>query len=202
MEKCANEVVCREGDNANHAWLLLDGEVKLIRHTTTGHVLLVDILLAGELFGAVFYTEHPVQPATAMAVKPTRLLTFPISVFTTEQATNPALQSALLEDTCLKLCQSIALRGLGLEEVPVRIASILCRLSEKFGRIIPETRSTLAELAGTTTETAIRVTRDLAEDGVLRLGRGRIEVLDLTRLQSQSALTAPHQHRATINPKS
>ncbi len=189
--------ICREGETARNGWLITDGEIKLVRHTTKGQVLLVDILLTGELFGVVFYREQPVQPATAVAVKPTRALEFPLTILMDELQGNPALQTALLQDTCLKLCQSVAMRGLALEELPVRIATILCRLHEKFGRIIPETRATLAELAGTTTESAIRSTRELEAEGVLRLGRGVIEVLTLDQLHKRSALVAPHSHPST-----
>lgn len=192
--------ICREGHPAQYGWLIVKGEVKLVRHTTKGQVLLVDILLPGELFGVVFYRDQPVQPATAVAVKATRLLAFPLSILLDELDGNPTLQTALLQDTCLKLCQSVAMRGLALEELPVRMATILCRLHEKFGRIIPETRATLAELAGTTTESAIRATRELEEQGVLRLGRGVIEVVSLHQLHARSALAASHVHSGVMTP--
>jgi copper resistance protein B len=41
---------------------VLEGEVKLVRHTTRGQVLLVDITLSGEIFGAVVY-RFDVEPA-------------------------------------------------------------------------------------------------------------------------------------------
>jgi CRP/FNR family transcriptional regulator, nitrogen oxide reductase regulator len=188
------DAICQEGQPAQHGWLIVEGEVKLVRHTTRGQVLLVDILLRGELFGVVFYRNQPVQPAAAVALKRTRLLQFPLAILMEELEGNPALQTALLQDTCLKLCQSVAMRGLALEELPVRVATILCRLHEKFGPVIPETRSTLAELAGTTTESAIRITRELQAQGILRLERGVIEVLSLDRLHAKSAIVAPHAH--------
>src|SRR5688572_29319439 len=81
--------ICREGQPAQHGWLIVEGEVKLVRHTTKGQVLLVDILLPGELFGVVFYRDQPVQPAAAVAVKATRLLAFPLSILMDELHGNP-----------------------------------------------------------------------------------------------------------------
>lgn len=181
-EPQTGETICREWQRAKTAWLVLKGEVKLLRHTTKGQVLLVDLMLPGDLFGAVFYAGHPIHPVTAVAMKRAQTFAFPLDVLIDELKTNDLLQMALLEDTCVKLCQSIAMRGLGLEDVPVRIASILCRLQEKFGARIPETRAIIAELAGTTTESAIRITRGLEKEGVLRLRRGSIEILSLERL--------------------
>ena len=90
---------------------------------------------------------------------------------------NPPLQRMLLADTSQKLCQAIQMRGLSLEEARVRIAQVLLYLCEKFGQVIPETRATIAELAGTSIETAIRITNRLARRGILATSRGQVEIL-------------------------
>jgi CRP-like cAMP-binding protein len=69
------------------------------------------------------------------------------------------------------------MRGLSLEQARVRVAHQLLLLSEKFGPVIPQTRAVLAELAGTTVETAIRISNAMARDGVIVTRRGQIEVL-------------------------
>src|SRR5205823_4762193 len=88
----------------------------------------------------------------------------------------------LLADISQKLCQAIQMRGLGLEEARVRTAQGLLYLHEKFGRVIPETRATIAELAGTSVETAIRITNRLARQGILATGRGQVEIISLAGL--------------------
>ena len=97
---------------------------------------------------------------------------------------NPPLQKMLLADTSQKLCQALQMRGLWLEEARVRIAHLLLYLHEKFGRVIPETRATIAELAGTSVETAIRITNGLARRGILATRRGRVEILSLSGLRA------------------
>lgn len=191
----AGQTICREGEPARTAWLVLEGEVKLVRHTTRGQVLLVDITLSGEIFGAVVYRENPVQPATAITLKASRIMAFPFAVLIEEMSANSALQRALLEDACLKLCQSMALRSLALENLTVRIVTWLLRLHEKFGLVIPETRATLAELAGSTIESAIRVTRELQDKGLLRLDRGRIEIISVEKLREMAGTAIPHYDR-------
>lgn len=54
--------ICREGQPAQHGWLIVKGEVKLVRHTTKGQVLLVDILLPGNFSESCFTATNPFNP--------------------------------------------------------------------------------------------------------------------------------------------
>ena len=77
------------------------------------------------------------------------------------------------------------------EVAPIRIAQWLLLLHEKFGGIIPETRTTLAELAGTSVETAIRVTKELSRRHILRTKRGQIEICSLSALRACASGNSP-----------
>src|SRR6266567_4704446 len=157
--------------------MVLRGEVKLVTYSTKGAVLLIDIVLPNQLFGAVFHDHNPVYPCTAVAMKPTDLLSFRRKDLMEDLENNPPLQKILLADTSYKLCQALQIRGLWLEEARVRIAQYRLYLREPHPRGIRETRATLAELAGTNVETAIRITNRLARHGILATGRGRVEIL-------------------------
>jgi CRP/FNR family transcriptional regulator len=176
-------VICHQETPATRFWLVLRGQVKLVKYTTKGVALLIDLVLPEQLFGAVFYRHNPVYPCTALAMKPTELLSFRLKDLIDELEHNPPLQKMLLEDTCYRLCHAQRMRGLGLEEARVRVAHLLLYLYEKFGRVIPVTRATLAELAGTSVETAIRISNALARRGVLATRRGEIEIRSLADLQ-------------------
>jgi CRP-like cAMP-binding protein len=176
--------ICHQEAPVVRFWLALRGEVKLVKYTTRGVALLIDIILPNELFGTVFYHDNPVYPCTAVAMKRTELLSFRLKDLTDDLEDNPPLQRMLLADTCYKLCQAQHMRGLWLEEARVRIAHLLLYLHEKFGRVIPETRATVAELAGTSVETAIRITNALAQRGILATRRGQIEILSLAGLRT------------------
>lgn len=188
------DFIFHEGDEASYCWLVIQGEVKLIRHTTKGQLLLIDIIFPGEMFGMIFYMENPIYPASAVSMRKTHLFGIPLRILIEELRGNPELKGVVLEDTCRRLCQSIALRGLALEEVSIRIGTLILRFLEKFGTQIPITRTTLAELAGTTTETSIRVTRSMEKKGILKLRRGLITVTDLKGLQKVAGNTILHIH--------
>lgn len=177
-------VICHQETPAIRFWLVLRGEIKLVKYTTKGVALLIDLVLPNQLFGAVFYHHNPVYPCTALAMKPTELLSFRLKDLIDDLEDNPPLQRMLLADTCFKLCHAQRMRGLGLEEARVRVAHLLLYLYEKFGRVIPVTRATLAELAGTTVETAIRISNALARRGILATRRGEIEIRSLPDLQA------------------
>ena len=164
--------------------LVLSGEIKLVRYTTKAVALLIDIVLPNQLFGAVFHDDNPVYPCSAVAIRRAELLSFRLQDLIDELEENPPLLKILLADTCDELCRSQRIRGLWLEEARIRIAHLLLYLYQKFGRVIPETRATLAELAGTSVETATRVTTALARRGILATRRGQIEILSIPALQS------------------
>jgi len=75
--------------------------------------------------------------------------------------------------------------SMGAEE---RVVKQLRRLALEFRdgdtATLPITQEELASMAGTTRPTANRALQTLVSDGTVRLGRGRIDVADVTRLGS------------------
>jgi CRP/FNR family transcriptional regulator len=75
------------------------------------------------------------------------------------------------------------LRDLAAERVEQRLASVLLMLSLKLGKTLPFTRQEIADMAGTTTETAIRFMSRLREGKIVRSDRGKITILDEAKLR-------------------
>jgi CRP/FNR family transcriptional regulator len=75
------------------------------------------------------------------------------------------------------------LRDLAGERVEQRLASILLMLLAKLGSTLPFTRQEIADMVGTTTETAIRVMSILRDRGVIRSVRGKVVILDEQKLR-------------------
>ncbi len=177
-------VICHQEAAAVRFWLVLRGEVKMVKYTTNGAALLIELVLPNELFGTVFCGDKPVYPCSAVTMKHSELLAFRLKHLVADLENNSLLQKILLADTCSKLCHAQQMRGLWLEEARVRIAHLLLYLHETFGRVIPQTRATLAELAGTSVETAIRITNALSRHGILATSRGQMEILSLPGLRA------------------
>jgi CRP-like cAMP-binding protein len=60
---------------------------------------------------------------------------------------------------------------------------MLLMLSAKMGLIIPFTRQELSDMAGTTTETTIRILSQWKERGIISSVRGKITIADETKLK-------------------
>src|ERR1041385_7842014 len=83
--------------------MVLRGEVKLVTYSSNGAGLLIDIVLPNQLFGVVFHPHSPVYPCTAVALKPTELLSLRRKEFMDELEKNLPLQRMLLADTSEQL---------------------------------------------------------------------------------------------------
>jgi CRP/FNR family transcriptional regulator len=72
------------------------------------------------------------------------------------------------------------------EEVELRLVHSLCILASKLGTTLSLTRQELANFAGTTTETTIRVLSRLKTKGVIAgsANRGEIVITNLAKLQN------------------
>ena len=75
------------------------------------------------------------------------------------------------------------LKDLAGERVEQRLARTLLMLSFKLGSTLPFTRQEIADMAGTTTETAIRFMSRLKDGGIIRSTRGKIIILNETKLR-------------------
>lgn len=72
-----------------------------------------------------------------------------------------------------------------------RLIQTLYGLCQKFGNEIPVTHRELAGIAGTTVETSIRTLSPLRQQGIVKLARGRITVLDKARLRRLALSESP-----------
>jgi CRP/FNR family transcriptional regulator, nitrogen oxide reductase regulator len=179
-----DDVIYREAEPAKEVWAVVEGQVKVAKITSKGHELMIEIVLRHELFGAVFYAECPTYPCSAIAMEKTTVLHFPIAEMHRHMDKSARLQKAILADTCRRLCHAQHMRGLAVEDVPHRIGCSLLYLHDRFGDEIPHTRNTLAELAGTTVETALRITGELSRQGILETKRGSITILSREKLEA------------------
>ena len=178
----ANEVLYHEGEDATGVWIVVSGQIELVKLTARGHEFMMELAIPQDLFGAVFYTDCPRYPVTTVAMESSRVLHFPIREMHDLLSRNHRFMKEVLADTCIRLCHAQHMRGLAVEDVPKRVGGALVYLFEKFGSEIPESRVTLAKLAGTTVESAIRISRQLTEAEIMVTARGKIKVLSAKRL--------------------
>ncbi|GAF72743.1 unnamed protein product, partial [marine sediment metagenome] len=137
-----------------------------------------------EMFGEVAVFENKPYPASAQAVAETKVVGIRREDLLSFLANRPqvALKIINVLGGRLRDAQS-RLRDLAGERVEQRLASVLLMLSAKLGLTLPFTRQEIADMTGTTTETAIRVMSHLKDRGIIRSVRGKVIILNEEKLR-------------------
>ncbi len=183
------QVLFGEGEKADSLWVVRQGKVHIIKSGPAGREIVLEVVAAGELFGAVVAIEGRPYPATAVAVDNGSVLRVAATVVQDLCRRYPTLRNAIMEQITARLRNAHErLRSVALERVEQRLARTLLALApkigvEKGGRTqLSVTRQELADMVGTTVESAIRITSRWQTDGLISAARNHIELLDVARL--------------------
>jgi CRP-like cAMP-binding protein len=178
------EYIFWEEDAPDWFYIIAEGRVKVLKHASSGKEFIVAFFGTGEIFGEVAVFENKPYPASSQALTKTKVLGIKKDDLLAFLASRPqvALRIINVLGGRLRDAQSRLMDFAG-ERVEQRIARILLMLSSKLGSELPFTKQEIADMAGTTTETAIRVISRLKSAGIIRSGRGKMTVLDKTRLK-------------------
>ena len=181
------EFIFWDGDAPDSFYVLAEGKIKVLKHASSGKEFIIAFFGPGEMFGEVAVFENKPFPASAQAAEPTKVLAIRRERLLSFLAQRPevALRIIYVLGGRLRDAQG-RLRDIAGERVEQRIAGILLMLSARLGLTLPFTRQEIADMSGTTTETAIRVMSRLSKEGVVRSARGRTVIVDAERLRSLS----------------
>ncbi len=183
-----------EGDPADRLWVVASGQIKIIKHTSDGQENLLEVITPGEMFGGagLLLATHP---ATAVAMTALTTLSIERGPYLHLIRQYPDIALRIIDLLGQRLQAAMKMRALAVERVDVRLANILLKLCDKAGEPIgagtrinlPLSRQDLADMAGTTIETAIRVMSRFRKEGLVHTeSGGYIVVLDRDRLQRLS----------------
>ncbi len=181
------EVIFHEGRPSDSVWLTIEGRVHLLHHQAEGRVQATCVMTPGETFCCLPALDQGVYPATAVAATKARVLQVPHHLFQEIIKSSPGLLQKTLCVFTGRLRQVEAKGCMIHDPVERRVAQALLALRKKFGDSIPLTRQEIAELAGTTVETAIRTISRFQQEGWVRSSRGKVQLLQpdsLGRLSS------------------
>lgn len=178
------EAICREGDPGDTLFLLDRGHVAVRVTTPLGDTATMRVLGPGSQFGEIAVIESVPRSATVVALDAVETLSLHRDVIQTLRQSHPTVDRVLLSaslNEVVRLTSALA-EALYLQ-VPKRLARTLQRLLDVFpDGTIPLTQDDIAGLCGTTRQTANEVLQALVADGCITLSRGRITVVDATRL--------------------
>lgn len=185
------DVVFTEGDAADRLYLVASGHVKICRATPGGEELILCVFGAGDPLGAVAVYEGKPFPASAIALEPTVCLGIDREAYFDLLERSPTLVRGLLLGLTRRLVELTArLDDVTGGRVEQRFARFFLKLSGEVGRpradgiLIPMrlTRQELADLTGTTVETAIRIMSRWNKRRIVRTDATGFVVLDADAL--------------------
>ncbi len=191
----ARDFLFMEGDPARWFCVVKSGHVKILRHSRTGKDVVLELLGPGEVFGGLAVIEKRPYPAAAQATDSAVVLKIPAETMIALSERHPPLikELALMIGRRLRAAHD-SVKSLAVDPVEARLAAALLRLAEregtrgKQGLTLPFhlTRQSLADMTGTTVETAIRVVSRWVRDGLVRDEGGRLMLLDLEALRARA----------------
>lgn len=187
--------IFREGEPALQFHFVLGGRVKIVKAAPAGGDIILEIFGPGDPVGAVAAYEERDFPATAVTLEATSLLSVPRPEFFALLSANPLLARGLLlglTRRMVELTRKLSERG---SRVDYRIARLFLTLADRTGRPgksgtfvpVPLSRQEIADMVGTTQETAIRVMSRWGREGLIATQEGGFLISDRARLERVSA---------------
>jgi CRP/FNR family transcriptional regulator, nitrogen oxide reductase regulator len=178
------EWVFLEGDAPRHLFVVAEGQVRVIRHSTAGKDFIVAFFNPGEMFGEVAVFEDRPYPASAQAAGPAAVVAVPRADFLAFLSRRPGVALSIINVLVSRLRDAHdRLKDLAIERVEQRLANALFMLSQKLGPTLPFTRQDIADMTGTTTETAIRTLSRFKERGIISTTRGKVTIVSAEKLR-------------------
>jgi CRP-like cAMP-binding protein len=181
------QVVFREGDSSDTCYIVRSGRARAVREHSDGRVITLATFGPGDIFGELAMFEDERRSATVEAVEPTAAVA----------VLGPDMRRLMTEHPGIATRLVIAL-GRRLREMNERLSrqsfqTVQSRVAVVLGDLVQQeiaaghsstevlltaTQADLAQLAGSSRESASRFLAVLERAGVISQGRGRLTVHD------------------------
>jgi CRP/FNR family transcriptional regulator len=186
-----------EGSPSDFFITIASGRVKVVKSTPAGKDVILEVFGPGDPIGSVAALEGRPFPASAIALERTTCLLVPRREFFGLLEKQPSLVRGLLLGLTVRLIELtnriVELSGGRLEP---RLARLFLKMAEESGQpspagtVIPVvlSRQDLADLAGTTIETCIRIMSRWGKEGLVITERDGFVIRDKAGLEALANL--------------
>ena len=158
LRRCARgETIFSEGAKADAAFLLRSGLIKAMKLSPHDDPVILEIIVPGHLFGMMPALDKRPYPVDAVCLQDSEVYRIRTADFAELLRRHQPFSQAVYGEVGDHLRHSQALRAMVKEPAERRIGYILWMLSLNLGADMRLGREEVAEMAGTTVETAIRV---------------------------------------------
>jgi CRP-like cAMP-binding protein len=178
------QTVFNENDVCRHFYLVAQGLVKVSLVSYGGNRITYLLAGPGEPLNLVGPFSGTPRPLHAEAMEETTTAQVKREDFTAFCHRNPEVMQNIIV-ILGRAVDSANSRILDMMEMRVeqRLLRVLLTLYRKFGKTLDFTSIELAEMAGTTTESTLRVMARLRQSGIVQTRRGQIQILKIDHLE-------------------
>jgi CRP/FNR family transcriptional regulator, cyclic AMP receptor protein len=184
--------VLREGDATDACYIVRTGDLRVTREHPDGRAIALATLGPGDIFGELAMLDGGTRSASVETLTDSELLALPASDVRRVIAEHGEIAAKLIVALTRRLRETnerVARQSF--QTVPSRVAGVLLQLiaeeaapDGRFGVTVRMNQADLAQLAGTSRESVSRFLATLDRAGVVRVGRGRVTVMEPRRLRA------------------
>ena len=181
------DVIFEQESKADAFFTIASGRVKIFKMLASGKEMILEVFGRGDPLGALAtYTGRPF-PASATALEETTCVQIPRATFFKLLEEHPSLVRGLLIGMTVRLVElTNRLAELSGARIEPRLARLLLKLGREMGKpdrggiYIPLvlSRQELADMTGTTIETAIRIMSRWGKESLVRTDKDGFVILD------------------------
>jgi CRP-like cAMP-binding protein len=188
------ETIFREGEPADRIHFVVLGRVKIVK-AAAGRDVILEILGQGEPVGAVAVFERRPFPASAVTLEGSSILSIPEREFFQLIESRPEMMRRLLAGLTYRLIMVNKRLADMTGSAEYRAARLFLTLADRVGTPrdsglfipLPLSRQEIADLIGTTLETAIRLMSRWQKDGVVVTEKNGFVIPDVAALRELTA---------------
>lgn len=187
-----NEPVFLKGDPARGMMAVTRGRVRISSYSADGREVVLNVINPGEVFGEIALIDGGERTADAVAMEETELKVLERRDFLPFLERNPELCIQLLKVMCNRLRRtSEQLEDFSFLDLRARLAKRLLDLAAVYGEddakggtriALTLSQRVIGAMMGTSREAVNKQLRAWQDDGLIRLGRNSVTLLDAERL--------------------
>jgi CRP/FNR family transcriptional regulator, cyclic AMP receptor protein len=188
----SGEIVFREGDESNTCYIVRSGLARAVREHSDGRSLTLANFGPGDIFGELAMFDNERRSATVETVEATEVIAILGGDMRRLLREHPDIAVKLVAALGRRLRETNErLTRQSFQTVQSRVAAVLAQLVQTARNdgasdgdvLITSTQADLAQLAGSSRESASRFLAVLERAGIITQGRGRLIVHDAAALE-------------------
>ncbi len=178
-----HEYIFKEDDRPDYLWFVKEGHVKLAHYSLEGKSHTVATKGPEGMFGVSAFDQSE-YGVYAMAETEATVIAVPNQVFQDIMGQYPDVAKAVIFHISQLLRKAKEMETISVESAEKRLLHALIEMAGEYGTTIPLTRKEIAEIAGVSVETCIRIFSRLKNSGWFSSTHGKIIIKSIEKLKN------------------